>query len=296
MIQAYDLTRSFGNTLAVDRVTFHISTGVTALLGANGAGKTTTMRMLTGYLTPSAGRALICGEEISPDNHALRGKIGYLPENTPLYLDLVAYDHLMLAAGLKKIPAADRDRAVRHAAALTGISDRLGAVTGTLSKGFRQRLGLAMALTGDPQVLVLDEPSGGLDPNQIQEMRSLIMELGREKTVLISTHIMQEVEAACDRAVILHHGRVIKDAPVTELKEGGGLYIRTEPAVSQDALTRFGAVTLRGDGLFVACGAERHREVAQFLHQSGVLVLECTPEKAGLEDIFRTLTAQEAGE
>jgi len=218
MIQIKNLSRSFGALRAVDDITFTVNSGsITGFLGPNGAGKTTTMRMMVSYLRPDAGSIVIDGNSIFDDPIVTSAKIGYLPEHNPLYEDMYVLEILKYLADLRKMPA---DRfALRRKYVVTncGIRQVLTQKIATLSKGFRQRVGLALAMLHDPEILILDEPTSGLDPNQILEIRELIRELGKEKTVILSSHIMQEVQALCDRVIILNRGKIIVDDDIDNL-------------------------------------------------------------------------------
>ena len=224
MIEVHDLTKRYGERIAVAGVSFSVARGeVLGFLGPNGAGKTTTMRMLTGFLPPSSGTAKIAGFDVFHESAQVRRRIGYLPENPPLYTDMTVRSYLEFVARLKGVArsqvATARDRAIER----TGLGDVAGRLLGHLSKGYRQRVGLAAALLHDPEVLILDEPTTGLDPNQLVEIRALIKRVGQSKTVVLSTHILQEVEHLCDRVLIIHHGRIVRDAQLAELQAEGGL-------------------------------------------------------------------------
>lgn len=222
MIEAVGLTKQFGQFLAVRDVTFSIPQGqVVAFLGPNGAGKTTTMRLLTGFVAPSKGTARIAGIDVQTDRIAAAEHLGYLPENGPLYLDMTPIGHLKFfgaARGIRGAKLADRIAAVIEQCDLNTVARK---PVGKLSKGFRQRVSMAQALLHDPDVLIMDEPTSGLDPNQIRGVRQLIRELGRSKTVLVSTHILQEVEPVSDRVLFIHDGRIVFDGTPAKLTAGG---------------------------------------------------------------------------
>ena len=210
MIDIRDISRLFGTQRAVDHVSFHVGQGeIVGLLGPNGAGKSTLMKILTCYLPPTEGDATICGHSIYDDSQAVRRSIGYLPEHNPLYPDMYVREYLRFAAGLGGV--SDTRAAADRMIELTGLAPEASKRIGQLSKGYRQRVGLAQALIHDPRVLILDEPTTGLDPNQLEFIRSVIRNAGRDKAVLLSTHIMQEVEAMCSRAIIIDHGRIVAD-------------------------------------------------------------------------------------
>ncbi len=215
-IHVAHLCKSYGTHPAVKDISFEAKPGrILGFLGPNGAGKSSTMKILTGSIPATSGQALVCGIDIRRDGLAARERIGYLPENNPLYLDMYVQEALGFVAGMHRL-ANPRQR-IAEAIALTGLSDEQHKRIGQLSKGYRQRVGLAQAILHDPDVLILDEPTSGLDPNQLRDIRSLIKQLGREKTVLLSTHIMQEVEAVCDDVIIINRGEIIADFPLVEL-------------------------------------------------------------------------------
>jgi ABC-2 type transport system ATP-binding protein len=218
MIEVKGLCKNYGSLLAVDDVSFSLSGDqVLGFLGPNGAGKSTIMKILTGYHFPSGGEARVDGISVEEDPEELKKRIGYLPESVPLYGDLTPAEYLRFVAGARLIPGAEREKAVNSAMAACGLEDHRNKKIETLSKGYRQRVGLAQAIIHDPPILILDEPTSGLDPNQIIEIRSLIRELGKRKTVILSTHILQEVEAVCSRVLILNEGRIAAQGTAEEI-------------------------------------------------------------------------------
>jgi ABC-2 type transport system ATP-binding protein len=228
MIEANGLSKRYGDVVAVDDVSFTVGKGeVVGFLGPNGAGKTTTMRMLTGFIPPTEGTAVIAGHDIFGDPIAARRAVGYLPETPPLYPEMSVTSYLSYVATIKDVPRRGRREAVDRALERCGLTRVRHQVIGTLSKGFRQRVGLAQAIVHDPAVLILDEPTVGLDPLQIREIRALIAELAApeqgesQHTVILSTHILPEVEAICRRVVMIHGGRKVVDSPLEELTAGG---------------------------------------------------------------------------
>ncbi|MCW5632828.1 MAG: ABC transporter ATP-binding protein [Rubrivivax sp.] len=224
MIDAQQLCRRYGDLVAVDDVSFHIGRGeIVGLLGHNGAGKTTIMKMMTGYLEPTSGRVLIDGEEVRPESAATRRRIGYLPENCPVWPEMTVLEYLDYQAALHGVPAHERDGAVARAVRRTELGSRATAQIGMLSRGYRQRVGVAQALLHAPDILILDEPTNGLDPTQIRHMRDLIRELAAHATVIVSTHILQEVQAVCQRALIMRGGRLVVDARLADLAHDDGL-------------------------------------------------------------------------
>jgi ABC-2 type transport system ATP-binding protein len=218
MLEMHNVTRKYGDKTAVEGVSLSISPGeVVGLLGHNGAGKTTLMKMLTGYLEPTSGQLSVCGIDVLDDRIGAQTQIGYLPEHAPIYEEMLVQEYLLTMAALRGVSSDHAVAAVARAVRATGLEDRLVQPIRHLSKGFRQRVGIAQAIVHDPAVLVLDEPTNGLDPVQIQAIRELIRELANHTTILLSTHILQEVEAVCDRVVVLIEGKVAADAPLRDL-------------------------------------------------------------------------------
>lgn len=251
MIEARGLSKRYGDVVAVDDVSFSIGKGeVVGFLGPNGAGKTTTMRMITGFLPPTEGTAVIAGHDIFEEAIEARRSVGYLPETPPLYPEMTCCSYLTYVAKIKDVPRAARRGVVDQAIERCGLKEVHRRVISTLSKGFRQRVGIAQAILGDPPVLILDEPTVGLDPLQIREIRALIAGLAApgkgesQQTVVLSTHILAEVEAICRRVILISGGRKQVDAPITELTEGGH---SLEEIFTQETL-RDAAVALEGDG------------------------------------------------
>ncbi len=216
MLEINKITKRYGSQLALDNVSFHVDKGeIVGLLGPNGAGKSTLMKIITCFIPPSEGSVTVCGHSIYDDPLAVRRCIGYLPEHNPLYLEMYVREFLRFAAGVFHLDnVAQR---VEEVIAQTGLTPEADKKIGQLSKGYRQRVGLAQALIHDPEVLILDEPTTGLDPNQLEEIRALIRTVGKQKVVLLSTHIMQEVEAMCSRAIIINRGRIVSDDKMEHL-------------------------------------------------------------------------------
>ena len=213
-----NLSKQYGAQTALDNISFTVGKGeILGLLGPNGAGKSTTMKILTCYLMASSGKAEVCGLDVVKNPLEVKAKIGYLPEHNPLYPDMYIREFLDFAGGIYRIPSSKRKKRIEELIELTGLTAERKKKIGQLSKGYRQRVGLAQALIHDPEVLILDEPTTGLDPNQIIEIRKLIVETGKSKTVILSTHIMQEVSAICNRAVIINRGSIVADKAVSEL-------------------------------------------------------------------------------
>ncbi len=222
MIEALGLSKYYGDFAAIENVNFKVNQGeVVAFLGPNGAGKSTTMKLLTGYLAPSAGQAFIAGHDMARDRLAASARLGYLPENGPLYADMTPRSLLEFFADARGMNPARKKQRIEAVVELFALGSVIGKAIGKLSKGYRQRVGMAQALLHEPDVLILDEPTAGLDPNQIREVRETIRRLGREKTILISTHIMQEVQAIANRLLFINEGRVVYDGSPTELMRDG---------------------------------------------------------------------------
>jgi len=217
-----NVTKSYGHQKALDDVSFTIPAGeIVGFIGPNGAGKSTMMKIITGFFSADSGNVSVCGLQAGPGATEMKRMIGYLPENNPLYTDMYVREYLGYVADLYRMGNKSRD-AVNSVIERTGLTPEQGKKIGALSKGYRQRVGLAQALIHDPQVLILDEATTGLDPNQIVEIRNLISEAGREKTVMLSTHIMQEVEAICSRVIIIDHGHIVADGPIDEISSLAG--------------------------------------------------------------------------
>lgn len=226
MIEVEHLTRRYGDLTAVDDISFRIGNGeVVGLLGHNGAGKTTIMKMVTGYLEPTGGSIRIDGRELGTDPRPIQRRIGYLPENCPLWPEMTVIDYLDYQAALHGVPPARRSQAVARAIRRTELASKATAGIQTLSRGYRQRVGVAQALLHDPDIIILDEPTNGLDPTQILHMRELIAELANNATLIVSTHILQEVQAVCGRVLILRAGRLAVDARLDELQQAQGLLV-----------------------------------------------------------------------
>lgn len=229
MLCAENLSRHYGAVAAVDGVSFTVGAGeIVGLLGHNGAGKTTIMKMLTGYLEPSGGRVRFDGVDIAADSSDLRRALGYLPENLPVYPEMSVCDFLDYSATLRGLRGAERSRAMARAVAQCDLGDKALAAIGTLSRGYRQRVGVAQAILHRPSLVILDEPTNGLDPGQTQHMRELIRELALDATVMLSTHIMQEVDAICSRALILRGGRLVVDEELDALRRSRSLALTTD--------------------------------------------------------------------
>lgn len=219
MIELKNVTKKFGNKTAVDEISFKIEKGdIVGFLGPNAAGKTTTMRIITGFFPPTSGQVKIAGYDISKDSIAVKEKIGYMPENVPLYKELTVYSYLKFIAEIKGVPKDKIESRIEKAMKEVGISQVKNTIIGKLSKGFRQRVGLAQAIINDPEILILDEPTVGLDPVQIKEIRSLIKNMKGERTIILSTHILPEVSMTCDKVIIINEGKIIAQEDVKNFR------------------------------------------------------------------------------
>jgi len=298
-VEIKEITRLYGRQKALDRVSFTLIKGqLTGFLGPNGAGKSTMMKIITGYLPPTTGEVFVNGIRVTPGQTEIRHQIGYLPENNPLYTDLYVKEYLGIVAGFYKLP--DRKKRVAEMVELTGLTDEQHKKIGALSKGYRQRVGLAQALIHDPSVLILDEPTTGLDPNQLEEIRCLIREISREKTVMLSSHIMQEVEAVCDRAIIINQGGIVADGRVDELKswkQGTRQQVivefseRAEPEKLQK-ITGVGFVACEGNQFLIesASGTDIRPEIFRFAVEHNLTLLTLHEKQQNLEGVFHELT------
>ncbi len=307
MIEVRGLSKLYGTERAVDGISFEVSSGeVLGFLGPNGAGKTTTMKVITCYLPPSEGTVLVDGLDVRTNSLEVRRKIGYLPEHTPLYLDMSVYDYLEFVAAMRGIERSRHAGRIADMAEVCGLGDVLTKRIEALSKGYRQRVGLAQAMIHDPDILVLDEPTTGLDPNQIVEIRALIRAVGREKTVILSTHILPEVRASCDRVLIIHRGQLVADGTPADLEASFTAGQRVQFGVSKgtgvaDVLSRQAGMTLLqedtdSDGASVyTVTSDRPDDIRPDLFRLAVdqewILTELHREQANLEDVFRQLTS-----
>ena len=298
------LTKTYGNFLAVDNISFEVPKGViVGFLGPNGAGKTTTIRMLTCYMPPTSGTATVAGHDVFTDSLNVRRNIGYLPESTPLYTEMRIREYLDFKARLRGMGREERRKAIAHAADRTWLTDRLDSIIGHLSKGYRQRVGIADALLHNPRVLVLDEPTVGLDPSQIREARNLISELAGDHTVLLSTHILQEVEMVCQRVIIVARGRIVAQGTPEELKNRAGSGVRIEVRGPSDqvksalsAISGVDNVNVLQSGIVSTLSVrgktspEMREQLAAVIAQRGWALREMRQEGASLEEFFVRIT------
>jgi ABC-2 type transport system ATP-binding protein len=304
MIRVTELSKYFGVRQAVDKISFEARQGeILGFLGPNGAGKTTTMRMLTGYMPPSSGSATIAGFDIVKESLDVRKRVGYLPETVPLYTDMTIFDYLKFMADLRHLPKAED--AILETLEMVGLLDRAEGYIGNLSKGMRQRVGLAQALLHKPEVLILDEPTIGLDPAQIIEVRKLIREIGKERTVLLSTHILSEAQQICDRILIINKGKiVVEDTPENLQSRLTGaervqLRVRGEADELANKISKLKGIQeakTPAEGVVefqFAPGKDMRPEVARLTIEAKYDLLEMRPINLSLEEIFLELTRED---
>lgn len=295
-----DLVKTYGTQRALNGISFTAEPGqILGFLGPNGAGKTTTMKILTGYISQSSGTATVSGFDVQENSLEARRRVGYLPEHNPLYHDMYVREYLGFAARANGV---DRPKArIEEMVARTGLERESHKRIGALSKGYRQRVGLAQAMLHDPAVLILDEPTSGLDPNQLADIRALIKDLGREKTVILSTHIMQEVRALCDRVVIIDRGNIVADDPIANLTNrlsGTASLVVTfdRPADREDLAALPGVTGIETNPaaptyrLSLADGADPRADVFRFAVANNLVLLGLRHEEGSVEDVFRALT------
>ncbi|HCX73520.1 MAG TPA: multidrug ABC transporter ATP-binding protein [Candidatus Cloacimonas sp.] len=311
MIQLQNLVKDYGNLRAVDHINFEINEGeILGFLGPNGAGKSTTLKMITCFLTPTAGNITVEDRNVYDNSKEIREMIGYLPETNPLYTDMTVYDYLKFVADIRKI--SNFKQRLKEVTDKCGLHGVVSKPIGTLSKGYRQRVGLAQAIIHDPKILILDEPTTGLDPNQIVEIRQLIKELGKEKTLIMSSHILQEVQAVCDRIVIINKGKIVADGSTQQLQnnfqnknklvleimatkdELGSL----ADAVEGVELLSLEPVTAHINKAVLEYSVEqdKRKEIYEFIKQQEWVLLEMKRESMSLEAVFRNLTIEEGGQ
>jgi ABC-2 type transport system ATP-binding protein len=305
MILANQLTRNYGTFTAVDSVSFSVGAGeIVGLLGHNGAGKTTIMKMLTGFLEPTAGSVTIDGFDIEAQRSEAQARIGYLPENCPIYPEMTVVEFLDYAAELKGVPASERPKALRDAILATELTEKALQPISSLSRGYRQRVGVAQAILHKPKIVILDEPTNGLDPSQIKHMRDLIKRLAETAIVMLSTHIMQEVQAICGRVIIINRGKLALDSSMADMRKGGRLRLVTsgtpdvvEPMIealnlvqgverlsSQDNTYAYG-LKLNGHGADMVAP-----RVARAVGEKGLDLFALYPEQRDLETVFAEIT------
>jgi len=300
MIKVHSLHRNYGDFKAIDNVSFEINQGeIVGLLGHNGAGKTTIMKMMTGYLEPSAGTIQVDQLQMDSDMRAIQARIGYLPENCPVWPEMTVMDYLEYQAHLHGVDEAQTAAAVVRAISRTALKEKATATIQTLSRGYRQRVGVAQAILHSPDIIILDEPTNGLDPTQIFQMRELIRELAKSATVIVSTHILQEVQAVCERVLILHGGRLVVDSRLDELQSGGQLRVRIKGADAADYLGRVDGVAqvqvlASAEGIssyLLDCEHTVAPAVAAAIAAAGHQLYGLSPEVRTLETVFAEVNA-----
>ncbi|MFP3859570.1 MAG: gliding motility-associated ABC transporter ATP-binding subunit GldA [Bacteroidales bacterium] len=299
-IKVQELTKHYGAQKALDKVNFEIHPGeIVGFVGPNGAGKTTAMKILTGYILPTSGNAWVLGKNVIGYSFEIRNKIGYLPEHNPLYPQMFTKEYLEYVAGLYKIR--NKKQKISEIIHTTGLESEQKKQIGALSKGYRQRVGLAQAIIHDPEVLILDEPTSGLDPNQIKEIRNLISELGREKTVMLSTHLMQEVEAICDRILIIHKGQIVADDEVgkvySRLNENKQTIhvefdkpVPVEKLKEIEGLNQLKKINNHNWLLESISDQDIRQNIFQFAVKNDLAVLSMQKKGKSLEEVFHELT------
>jgi len=301
-ISVSGLTKIYGTQTAVDNISFNLNKGeIVGFLGPNGAGKSTTMKMITGYLPPTSGSITVCGLDVIAEPLEIKKKIGYLPEANPLYYDMYVREFLEFSAGIHKLGKSSGER-IEQMINITGLKKEAHKKIGMLSKGYKQRVGLAQAMLHDPEVLILDEPTSGLDPNQIVEIRDLITRIGKEKTVLLSTHIMQEVQAMCSRVIIINNGKLVADDSISKIQSSGSkqgiINVTFDSAIDETVikeLPNLKACTSLGHNqwrLITDKPEELRRELLQMALQHNVNINSLQSDTQSLEDVFRNLTIQ----
>jgi ABC-2 type transport system ATP-binding protein len=311
MIELTGVTKRFGNKTAVDGVTFTVNKGeIVGFLGPNGAGKTTTMRILTGFFPPTEGTVKIAGFDVALDPVKVKEKIGYMPENVPVYKELSVYDYLKFVAGVKGIAKDKIEGNIEKASGEAGITEVMHSIIGKLSKGFRQRVGLAQAILNDPEVLILDEPTAGLDPKQIKEIRTLIKNMKGDRTIILSTHILPEVSMTCDKVIVINEGRIIAQDNVEGLShtfnKGSQIQVEAGAPVLEfiDEIKKINGVievvetSTTADGVHTytidtAEDAELRNEIVKRIVNKRWDLFELTRHQLSLEDVFLRLVTKE---
>lgn len=299
-VEVKELTKVFGQQIAVDQISFSAVKGkITGFLGPNGAGKSTTMKIATSFIPPTSGTISVCGYDVVQHPLEVKKRIGYLPEHNPLYLDMYVHEYLQFIASLHQLGSHSSTR-VKEVVGRCGLTTEQNKKIGALSKGYRQRVGIAQTLLHDPEVLILDEPTTGLDPNQIIEIRKLIKELGRDKTVIFSSHILQEVEAICDQVVIINKGKLVADSSVKELlklNEVSCLYVRFNSPIGVTSLKSIAGISslqLQPDGavmIFYHPGTNLQEGIIRYASEHHLQLAEMKQVEQNLESIFRLLTS-----
>ncbi len=299
-LQVNNLTKTYGQQRAVDNISFSINKGeIVGFLGPNGAGKSTTMKVATGYLPPSSGSIVVDGFDVVEQPMQVKKIIGYLPEHNPLYLDMFVHEYLNFIGKVYQIPPSQLKNRTKEIISMCGLEPEQNKLIGSLSKGYRQRVGLAQALIHNPQVLILDEPTTGLDPNQIIEIRKLIKEISKNKTVIFSTHIMQEVQALCDRVIIINHGKIVADDELKNLigqqENASIIVIEFKEQVSVESLSSIPGVEkviAVGNQFRILSKSDIRPELIRFASEKNISLLSLKQEENSMEEIFRSLTSE----
>lgn len=299
-IKASNITKIYANQRALDNVSFEVNTGeVVGFLGPNGAGKSTMMKILTCFIPQTSGEASVCGYDVAEESLEVRKNVGYLPEHNPLYMDMYVKEYLEFIAGLHHLK--NVKQRISEMIEMTGLQIEQKKKIGALSKGYRQRIGLAQALIHDPKVLILDEPTTGLDPNQLAEIRTLIIEIGKQKTILLSTHIMQEVEAVCNRVIIVNNGQIVAN-DITSVLQNSNTDNKQFITVEFDKETTitslkniegvFDAKNVKGNSWLIEARTKKdiRSDIFQYAVKNGMSVLTLNKEEQRLEDVFKQLT------
>jgi len=296
-IKVTNLSKIYGSQKALDSISFEAHKGeILGFLGPNGAGKSTTMKILTGYIPATSGQAFINGTEINEKSINIRKEVGYLPELNPLYTDMFVKEFLLFIANSYGITTG-ANQAAEEMIQKTGLSLERKKKISQLSKGYKQRVGLAAAMIHNPSVLILDEPTSGLDPNQVSEIRNLIKEIGKNKTVILSSHIMQEVEAMCDRVIIINHGKIVADDKIEKLQQSFSkeyiisVQFKNSPAIeSIKAIDKNIKVIATKDGFTITANEDIREKIAQKAAENNLLILSMNLEESSLEQVFQSLT------
>jgi len=314
MLDIQGLTKQFGQFTAVDEVSFSVAAGgVLGFLGPNGSGKSTTMKMVTGFLTPTAGTAVVCGNDVTRDPIAVKRHIGYLPEGAPLYEDMTPSGMLSFVADVRGLSGAERRNGIDNAVDKLQLNEVFNQQIGTLSKGFKRRVGLAQAIIHDPDVLILDEPTDGLDPNQKHHVRQLIADMSKDKVIVISTHVLEEVDAVCSRAIVIARGKMIADGTPSDLERRSSYYNavsvrlhRDHVATLKEALNGIGDIDRVetgdhiGDMAHVVVVAKNGATIIETVNarmsDRKIAIEQLYVERGRLEEVFRQLTGDEQGE
>lgn len=303
-IAVKEISKRYGTQLAVNNISFEVRTGeIVGFIGPNGAGKSTTMKMITGTLSPDSGSIQINDLSALDYQREIRGMIGYLPENNPLYHEMYIREYLQYVAGLYQVKGKVARERISTVIEMTALTREVGKKIGNLSKGYRQRVGLAQALIHDPKILVLDEPTSGLDPNQLVEIRNLVSTIGKEKTVLLSTHILQEVEAICDRVIIINNGRIVADENAQSLKEKGEgltqtIHIELDETARPEIWNKLRfidhvkSIDNRQFLLETRESRDIRGDIFNFAVSQELTILSLSLKKKSLEEVFRELTSQ----